>query len=101
MKSCLNWGDFGLILAVLNVVKVSSPKSSCYCVLSVLTPCFINCLIERGLCVVFTLPASSEYLSAVLILIIQLYLPYALIFLGFVSCKLFSHCFQLCFCCIF
>lgn len=63
MKSCLGWSDFGLILACLTVMKVSGHKSSCYCTLSVLSPCFINCLIERGFCVVFpTLPAFFEYL---------------------------------------
>lgn len=48
-------------------MEVSGPKSSCYCTLDVLTPCFINCLIERVFCVVCpTLLAFFEYLCAVL-----------------------------------
>lgn len=60
MKSCLGWADFGLISSRLNVMEVSGPKSSCCCTLGVLTLSFINCLIERGFCVVCpTLPALS------------------------------------------
>lgn len=67
MKSCLGWADFGLISSHLNVMEVSGPKSSCYCALGVLTPSFINCLIERRFCVVCpTLPAFFEYLCAML-----------------------------------
>lgn len=66
MKS-LGWADFGLISSLLNVMEVSGPKSSCYCTLGVLTPCFINSLIERVFCVVCpTLPAFFEYLCTVL-----------------------------------
>lgn len=66
MKSCLSWADFGLISSPLNVMEVSGPKSSCYCTLAVLTPCFINCLIERVFCVVCpTLLAFFEYLCTV------------------------------------
>lgn len=67
MKSCLGWADFGLISSLLSVIEVSGPKSSCCCTISVLTPCFINCLIERGFCDVRpTLPAFFEYLCTVL-----------------------------------
>lgn len=48
-------------------MEVSRPKSSCYCALGVLTPCFINCSVERGFCVVCpTLPAFFDYLCTIL-----------------------------------
>jgi len=66
MKPCLGWGDFGLISDCLNVTKVSGPESSWYCALSMLTPCFSNCLIENVFCVLVpTLLACSEYLCTV------------------------------------